>query len=217
MREGRVLVRFEELTKESVNLSGNEILVKTIATTSIAEMSARCGEVVKLSSKTDIPYLNYSFKSELEVSPGDKVWWSQSAIGKILKNRNSELVMFECEGETLMVIPYAELLLKKSGDTYVGLNDRVIGKKVMPKAHAFLDLSFTSMGEPIKDKYEVVYVPSFKGKYDNGRHINGCAPGDNVMVMGSGRTVGELEDKYNMHLDQEYVYFRSADITAIHD
>jgi hypothetical protein len=217
MREGRVLVRIAELTTESVNLSGHEIAIKTIATTSIAEMSARHGTVIKSSAKTDIPYLNYSFKSDHEIEDGDEVWWSQSAIGKILKNNGKEEAMFECEGDRLIMIPYAELLLRRRSDTILALNDRVIAKKVMPKAHAFLDLSFTSLGAPVKDRYEVVHTPSFSGHYNNERFVNRCEPGDQVMVLGGGRTVGELEDRYNMKLDEEYVYFRSADITAIHD
>jgi hypothetical protein len=217
MREGRVLVKMSYVVKDHLDFSGTKVKLVAKASTTQYDLGCRYGEVVKTPDKADIPYLNYSFKSEVEIEPGDIVWWSQLAIGRIIRSKDKELIHFTCEGDDYYEIHYNELILRKRGDSYMGLNDRVIAKPIMPEAHHMFDLSSTSLGSPVKDKFDLVYIPSFKGSYDNGRNINLCEVNQRVLVSQSGNMVGPLEDESNRYFEHELVYFRSADISAIYE
>ncbi len=217
MREGRVLVKMSYVVKEDLDFGGTKVKLVTKASTSQYDLGCRYGEVIKAPDKADIPYLNYSFKSEVEIEPGDIVWWSQLAIGRIIRSKDKELIHFTCEGVDYYEIHYNELILRKRGDSFLGLNDRVVARPVMPEAHPMFDLSSTSLGKPIKDKFDIIYPPSFTGSYDNGRYINPCHAEQRVLVSQSGNMVGPLEDNMNKYFEHELVYFRSADISAVYE
>lgn len=215
MREGRVLVEMDYVIKNSLDINGVTLHLANKSSESQYDFSNRTGKVVKVSEQSDIPYLNYSFKGDVEVQPGDTVWWSKMAVGRIIRSAKKELVHFVCEGKDYYEIHYKELILRKRGDHFLGLNDRVVGKKIEPEPHPFLDLSLTKLSKPEKDRFLVYAIPSFEGSYADGRRINTCDIGDVVLVTNDGKTVGDLEDQFNLTLDSDYVYFKSTEIDAI--
>lgn len=165
MREGRLLVEDEEFEKEKVGL----IHVKAVSDESRMSLTARKGIVAKVPKSADIPHYNYSFKSEMEAEVGDEVWWSANAAGTILLLK--ENVRFECEGKEYIIMPYQEVILCKRGEKFFGMNDRVIAKKTKAVVSSLIDLSASSLSEPPPDRFEVVYVPTFHGFYQDERHI----------------------------------------------
>lgn len=215
MREGRVLVKMPYVIKESVKVGDVDISLVSKASETKYDLGCRHGEVVSIPSVADIPHLNYAFKSKVEVEPGDTVWWSKNAIGNVILQSKNQTIRFSCEGVEYYIMHYNELLLRKRGDDFLSLNDRIIARVVLPEAHPLFDLSFTSMAKPLKDKFDVVYTPSFDGHYLGNRTINKCSAGDRVFVSRSGSVSAPLEDEMNNTLEKGLVYFRSSDISGI--
>ena len=164
-----------------------------------------------------LPEMNYSFQSELELEVGDKVWWSKTCIGTLIKQLRNEVMFLECDDENYIILPYQEMIMRERDGVRVGLNDRILAKLIFPALNSTLDLSMTSLALHIRDEFEVVYTPSFKGYYNNGRDVIECEVGDRVKVLGGGRSVGELEDEYNLEAGEKLVYFRSADVVGVEE
>lgn len=219
---GMVVVEVDKLIEEETK-SG--IAVKTISDDSKSSFSIRHGKLIAANKNTDIPANNYTYFGECEVEKDDIVWWTTSSMMNIVKYGLKETSIIECEDKLLLCLPYRELLLRKRGDEYLGLNDNVIGRTVEKKLSTLLDLSMTDIAKPRRDIMEVVYTPSFVGEYRNlkiGRKeivindlITRCEVGDKVLLMNSGSTVGFLEDDYNYVLEKGLVFFKSSTIADI--
>jgi hypothetical protein len=207
MKDGRVLILVDEFETSKIG----SIHINPVGDETRSSFAARSGLVIKIPVNTDILQMGYDFKSEMELEVGDKVWWSANATGNLLLLK--ENARFEVEDKEYIIIPYPEIYLAKRGDKMIALNDRCIAVKTEAVKSSIIDLSVSSLSEPPPDRFKVVYVPSFHGKYASGRQIIRCEIGDTVKIDSNGGVAGKLEDDHRSELD-EFYYFRSADILA---
>lgn len=212
MREGRVLVEIDYVEKDSVAIGGQPILLSPLSTLSRSALTVRHGIVYKAPRKGDWKEMNYSFKPKVEVEAGDLVWWNEGAVWNMLKNRSDEEVYFECEDKKYLIIPYQEMMLRKRGNTYLALNDRVVCRQIIPNITSFLDLSHTSLAAPLKDEFIVEVCPSGEGYYNDDKKKFEVNIGMRVKVGGGGRMVGSVEGVFDRVLEEEMFYFRTSDI-----
>lgn len=212
VREGRVLVKIDYTQKDSVLIGEATISLSPLSTISQSALSVRRGIVYKVPKSGDWKEMNYSFKPEVEIEVGDMVWWREGAVWEMLKSRKDEEVFFECEDEKYLVMPYQEMMLCKRGHSFHALNDRVVCRKITPEVNSFLDLSHTSLVEPLKDEFIVDVCPTGKGYYNDDKRSVSVKSGMRVKVGGGGRMVGVVEGEFDRVLPEDMVYFRTSDI-----
>lgn len=220
---GRVLV---ELPYEQVEETTSGLKIVAYSDELKSALTARSGKVIAINNNVDYPEKNLSFVPEREVEVGDKVWWTQNGIYEVLKNEDSVMKVIRCESKVYVVMNYYELVLRERNGEYLGLNDKVILRPIEKKLESSLfDLSMTSMAKPDRHILEVVYVPSFKGRYRdidvnghvirNKNMVTRCKVGDKVHLMGQGARLAMLEDELNLTLEKHLHYIKSADIGGI--
>lgn len=207
MKDGRVLVLVEEF--ETTKLGS--IHINPVADETRTTLAARSGVVIKVPVNPDIEQMAYDFKGEMEIEVGDKVWWSSNAAGNLLLLK--ENARFEVEGKEYIVIPYPEIYLAKRGEKMIALNDRCMAVKTEAVTSSIIDLSVSSLSEPPPDRFKIVYVPSFHGRYASSRQIIRCEVGDTVKIDANGGVASLLEDEHRSELGALY-FFRTSDILA---
>lgn len=213
VRSGRVLIELDELEKTQTS-SG--VFIKSVSDDSKQAFSARCGKVVRVNSDTDIPVMNYFFHGECEVEEGDVVWWSKDSLVTSLRFFNHEHRIFTCEGKYYVVINYKDLLLRLRDGEYMGLNNRVIVRPIIPNQNSLLDLSMSSVSKPRRDVLEVVYLPSFNGEYKIvSDHIVRCEKGNKIRLRNNGSGLNQIEDIMNKKLSEDLYSIESNHITEV--